>query len=66
MPAFKLVTAIQELAAHHGAAKVLAAAHTALRCECKRCGRRWTPRIDSTPVMCPTCKSKLWQTARGE
>lgn len=29
------------------------------RCECKRCGHRWRPRIES-PHFCPRCRSLLW------
>ncbi len=28
---------------------------------CKRCGHKWWPRKpDAEPVMCPACKSRLW------
>lgn len=27
---------------------------------CLRCGHKWLPRSDKIPVMCPACKTQLW------
>ena len=29
------------------------------RCECKRCGHKWIPRVEE-PHFCPMCRSLLW------
>jgi predicted Zn-ribbon and HTH transcriptional regulator len=29
--------------------------------ECKRCGHKWIPRVES-PVACPKCHSAKWDT----
>ena len=30
------------------------------RCKCKRCGKEWTPRKATMPVMCSKCKNRYW------
>ncbi len=31
---------------------------------CERCGHEWIPRtFETTPTVCPKCKSPYWQTA---
>lgn len=33
-------------------------------CECKRCGYKWKPRIETEPKQCPHCKSPYWNKER--
>jgi len=30
---------------------------------CKHCGYTWTPRIETEPKACPSCKSMRWNQA---
>jgi len=34
--------------------------------ECKRCFYEWIPRLERKPLVCPACKSRLWDEARKE
>lgn len=31
---------------------------------CERCSYVWIPRIDRRPVMCPSCRNRLWDKPR--
>lgn len=32
--------------------------------ECKRCGWKWFPRIETKPVQCPKCKKLKWDEVK--
>jgi len=32
--------------------------------KCLRCGYEWYKRTPKKPVMCPACKSRLWEKER--
>jgi len=36
------------------------------RCQCKRCGHVWVPRLRKFPKRCPHCKSILWHLSYEE
>jgi Zn finger protein HypA/HybF involved in hydrogenase expression len=36
-------------------------------CECSRCSKQWTPRINTNDiVLCPRCKSPYWNKKRKQ
>jgi predicted Zn-ribbon and HTH transcriptional regulator len=47
------------------AANAASSAHVTLpERECLRCGYRWHPRQAKPPVLCPSCRSSLWNQPR--
>ncbi len=35
------------------------------KCKCLRCDHEWYPRVpNGKPVMCPACKSRVWDKER--
>jgi DNA-directed RNA polymerase subunit RPC12/RpoP len=36
-----------------------------VRLECLRCGHKWLPRKEGTPLTCPRCRSPYWNKPKG-
>lgn len=32
--------------------------------KCNKCGHKWKPRINGTPIQCPYCKSNKWNQTK--